>query len=196
MKTTNNIEVIGIGNFKVISIKEKENDDLPLIDENFNELEKRQIEKGTQAKYIFINPKTKQEVTKDKVYYNFNSIKVQQIKRSEKIKKFDIVDKTEIYNLSELSISLLDSDDTTRINFDKIVSNNAIRFIYKKSTIGFTFWKAYILKLFDELFLITGKGDIKTAIKEYKENKKTSKEVTEVSIQKLVVNADDLEIEL
>lgn len=193
MRKTQTIQVIGIGNFNIYPIKEDEKE-YNKINSNGVILEKIKTVEGIPAKYVYKDPDGKEYDNKE-VFVDFNGIKLQSIKQTENVKKFEIVDKTEIYNLTEYNLSLLSVDETTSSIFDSKVGNNAIRFTLKKSSIGFSFWKAYILKMNNQMVMITGKGDLLNSIEKFKSIQK-SKDQSEVIFTKLEVKAEDLEIEI
>ena len=193
MRKTQSIEVVGIGNFNIypITIKEAEYNK---INEQGNILNKKVMVAGTQAKYVYVD-NAGTEYPSEKVFTDFNGVKLQQIKRTEQVKKFELVDKLDIYGLTEYNISFLDTDLTTLSIFDEKVKDKAICFKLKKSTIGFNFYRAYILKLNGVLVMITGKGNLINAISDFKSmiaNKKENKN-SEIVIQKVEVSADEIE---
>ena len=192
-RKTQTIEIIGVGNFNIYPIKVKEVE-YNKINNNGDVLKKKVIEAGTQAKYVYVDDKNT-EYSNDRVFIDFNGYKLQQIKRTEQVKNFEIVDKTEIYNLTELSISLLDTDLTTQNIFNEKVEDKAVCFKLKKSTIGFNFYKAYILKLNGVLSMVTRKGNLNQAVEDFKNNINSKKEIknSEVVIQKVEVKADEIE---
>ena len=192
MRKTQSIEVVGIGNFSIYPIKVEEKTYNKVNSEGLI-LKKKILEPNIPAKSVFIDDKGT-EYDKTRVFTDFNGLKVQQIKRSEKIKNFEVVDKQEIFNLTEFGISFLDTDDTTaNIYNEKITESQAISFKLKKSTIGFNFYRAFILKLNGVLVMVSGKGNLIEAIKEFKELKEAKQEKAEVVVQKVEVNADEIE---
>ena len=193
MKKTQQIEVIGIGKFDIYPIKAVEQK-YPMVNLSGEEVFKQQVTKSIPSIFKFVDKKGK-EYDKTEVFYQVLDNRIQQIKRTEKISRFEIVNKDEIYNLSESSFSVLNCDETTKRIFDEKVKNQAISFNIKKSTIGFKFHKAFVLKMFNELVMMTGLGDIKKAITQFKKSK-TAKTQTEVILQKVEVRADDLIIQI
>ena len=191
MIKTQEIEVVGIGNFNIYPVKVKEKD-YNKISQDGNILKKKILEPSKQAVYIYVD-KDGNETPKEKVMVDFNGLKIQQIKRTEKVKNFELVDKAEIYNLTEYSLSFLDTDETTLRIFEEKVKDKAITFKLKKSTIGFNFYRAYIMKLNGILVMINGKGNLTTAIDEFKQININKQQKTEVIIQKVEVNADEIE---
>ena len=191
MKKTQTIEVIGIGNFSIFPIKIKA-DEYKKVDEKGNLLFKQEKVKGTRAEYIYVDDKGKEYPT-EKVFTDFKGMKIQQIKRTEKVKNFEIVDKLDIYNLTEYGLSFLNTDETTLNIFNEKIKDKAICFNIKKSTIGFNFFKAYILKLNGVLVMVTGKGNLNQAVTDFKEmvNNKVTK--TEIVLQKVEIKADEID---
>jgi len=192
MRKTQSLEIIGIGNFDIFPIKAQE--------QKFNECSKdgkplKKIKKtdGTPIEYIWLDD-DKKEYTKDEVYFDVVGNFVQEVKKTEKVKNFEIVDKMEIYDLSESSYSVLNCDETTQSIFEeKIEGDKAIKFNLKKSSRGFSWKKAYILKFGNQLVLVSGLGNIKKAISEFKKNNETQKDI-DVIVQKVEMKADELEI--
>jgi len=193
MRNTNTIQIIGIGNFKIYPVTE-EDKEYNKINSNGEVLKKVVVVAGTPTKYSYVDSNNKHYENKD-IYTDFNGLKLQAIKKTENVKKFEIVDKTEIYNLTEYSVSLLNVNETTMGIFENQVGNNAIKFTFKKSSVGFNFCKSYILKMNNQLVLISGKGNLQNAMNKFKEVQ-NSKEQNEVIFTKLEVKAEDLEIEL
>ena len=191
MRKTQDIEIIGIGNFNIYPIKEKKKD-YNKINQEGNILKKKILEPSKQAVYIWVNNEGI-ETPKEKVLVDFNGLKIQQIKRTDKVKNFELVDRAEIYNLTEYGLSFLDTDETTLRIFEEKVGNKAITFKLKKSTIGFNFYRAYILKLNGVLVMISGVGNLSQAIEDFKALKNSKQEKSEVVIQKVEVNADEIE---
>ena len=191
MRKTQAIEIIGIGNFNIYPIKIKEKE-YNKISQDGKILDKKILEPSIPAKFIYVD-KEDNEVEKDKVFVDFNGLKIQQIKRSDKIKRFDIVDKTEIYNLTEYGISFLDTDETTLKIFNEKIQDKAITFKLKKATIGFNFYRAFILKLNGVLVMINGKGNLSQAIEEFKQMSINKQQKTEIIVQKVEVNAEEIE---
>ena len=191
MRKTQSIEIVGVGNFNIYPIKVKEQD-YNKIDSEGNILKKKILEPPIPAKFIYVDDEGK-EHDKNNILIDFNGVKLQQIKRSEKIKNFEIVDRNDYVYLTEYSLSFLDTDETTLNIFNEKINDKAICFKIKKSTIGFNFWKAYILKINGVLVMITGKGDLIKAIDEFKEMNKAQQVKTEIVIQKIEVNADEIE---
>lgn len=194
MRNTNTIEVVGIGNFKVYPIVEKETE-YNKVNKDKQILTKIKIVEGSPSKYAYVDENNNQYADKD-VFIDFNGTLVQTIKKTEKVKKFEIVDKTEIYNLTEYNICLLKTDETTYQIFNDKIKDNAIRFTYKKSSVGLNFWRSYIMKINNKLVLIVGKGNLLKAIEDFNSMEKSKKENTEITYTRLEVNADDLEIEV
>jgi hypothetical protein len=190
MRKTQSIEVIGIGSFDIYPIKPIEQE-FKEITRDGKPLKKVIAEKGTTAKYKWIDSENK-EYTKQEVFYDVYGNILQSVKRTEKVKKFDIVSKADIC-LSESTTSILSCDETTIKNFEEKIKNNAIEFTLKKSTNGFKWVKAYILKMYGQLVLVSGLGNIKEAIKEF-EKQDIAKQEMEVIIQKVEMKADELEI--
>jgi len=188
-KKTQSLEVVGIGKFDIFPIKPIEQK-FQIITKQGIPLKKVLVKKGIPSEYKYID-KDKKEHSKDEVFYDILGNFVQSVKRTEKVKNFEIVDKTEIYNLSESSLSVLNCDETTEKIFNEKIKDNTIKFNLKKSSNGFKWNKAFIFKMMGVLVLVSGLGDIKKAITEFK---KTAKEEIQIITQKIEVRADDLMI--
>ena len=143
MRKTQAIEVVGIGNFSIYPIKVKENE-YNKINQEGNILNKKILEPSKPAVFIYVD-KEGNETPKEKVMVDFNGMKIQQIKRTEKIKNFELVDRNEYVYLTEYNLSFLDTDETTLSIFNEKIQDKAITFKLKKSTIGFNFYRSYIL---------------------------------------------------
>jgi len=193
MRKTQTIEVIGVGSFDIYPVKAQEQNFKEVL-QNGSPLKKVLVKQGIPNEYKWVDG-NKKEYHKEEVFYNVFDNYTQGIVRTEKVKRFDIVDKSEVYNLSESSISVLNCDDTTKEIFNEKVKDSAVKFNLKKSSNGFSWKKAYIFKKNGELVMISGLGDINKAITEFKENKK-SKEEIDVIVQKVELKADDLEVTL
>ncbi len=192
MKKTQSLEIIGIGNFDVMPIKAEEQK-FKEVNSEGKPLKKVLVEKGTPILYEWIDEETNKKYSKEDVYFDVIGNFVQEIKKSEKIKNFDLVDKMEIYNLSESSFAVLKCDKTTLLNFEEKVKDKAIKFNLKKSSRGFKWVKAFILKFENQLVLVSGLGDIKKAIVEFAKNSQAQKEVN-VIVQKVEMRADEIEV--
>ena len=191
MRKTQSVEIIGIGNFDVMPIKSQEQK-FGECSKDGKPLKKTLKAKGTPIDYVWLD-EDKKEYQKEDVFYNVLGNFVQEIKKSEKIKNFEICDKMEIYNLSESSYSVLNCDETTTDIFNDKIKDKAIKFNLKKSSRGFKWVKAYILKLNGVLVMVSGLGDVKKAILEFAKNSQAEKEVVAI-VQKVEMKADELEI--
>jgi len=188
-----NFEIVGIGNFNSypITIKKKEYNK---VNKEGDLLFKKVIEPSKQSKYIWVDEKGI-EYPNEAVYTDFNGLKIQAIKRTEKVKNYSIVDVTEVNNLTEQKRAFLETDLTTMSIYDeKIGEGKAIFFKLHKSSVGFDFYKAYITKINGLFVMFSGEGDFNEAREDFrnlllnKENKNT-----EIIVQKVEVSADEIE---
>ena len=191
MRKTQSLEIIGIGNFDIFPIKSQEQK----FGECNNEgkpLKKTLRAKGTPIDYVWLDEE-KKEYEKDEVFFDVLGNYLQEVKKTEKVKNFEICDKMEIYNLSESSYSVLNCDETTTDIFNDKIKDKAIKFNLKKSSRGFKWVKAYILKFNEQLILVSGLGDLKKAILEFSKNSQAEKGI-DMIVQKVEMKADELEI--
>ena len=193
MRKTQTIEVIGIGNFEIYPVKAQEQEFREVTQEG-KPLEKVLITKGIPNEYKWVD-KDKKEYSKNEVFHDICGNYLQSVKRTEKVKNFEIVSKAEVDNLSESSKSLIKCDETTKSIFEEKVKNNAVSFKIKSSSNGFNWNKAYILKMWETLVMVRGLGDMEKAVKEFDKISKAQEQV-EVIIQKVEMRADELEIQL
>ncbi len=192
MRTQQKFQVVGIGNFDLISIKQKPIE-FTRVNNEGKEVEKKVKEKGTRTIYMWVDELGKEYQDKD-VFYDVVGKKIQKISRTEKVNSFEIIDKTEIYNLSETKTYLLKCDETTRKNFDEKVKDSAIKIKgFKKSGVGMNFEIAYIYRSQNEILMITGLGNISKAIKQFKKQKQPNKTI---SIDVVEVKSEEVENEI
>lgn len=194
MRTQQKFQVVGIGSFDLISIKQKPIEFLRVNNEG-KEVEKKVKEKGTRTTYMWVDEVGKEYQDKD-IFYDVVGKKIQKISRTEKVNNFEIVDKTEIYNLSETKTYILKCDETTRKNFDEKVKDSAIKIKgFKKSSVGMSFEIAYIYRSQKEILMITGLGNIGKAIKQFQKQKQADTTKT-ISIDVVEIKCDEVENEI
>lgn len=190
MRNTQTLELLGVGSFKVYPVTSQETE-YNKINEQGEVLTKKVIQKGTQAKYVYVDARGT-EYTNDKVFTDFKGIKVQAIKQTDKVKKYDIVDLGEIASLTEYNMAFLDADETTKQIFREKIGEKAICFKLKKSSVGFSFYKAFIF-LFEDVFIMTsGQGNVKQAVMDFRQMLSAKESKGEIVAQKLEIKAEDI----
>lgn len=196
MKRTQQFQIVGVGEFDIYPIKQKPIE-LPRVTEEGTEVKRVMKERGTSSIYVWVDGSGK-EYTDDKVFYDVSGNKVQKIKRTEKVVKFEITDRTEIYDLSESESYVLDCNETTRKTFSSKVGDNAIKFALKKSSRGEKFHKAYLYGSQGEIMMTTGLGSVSKGVKEFKKMREQQKDTSVKSVLKNVVEitADKIENEI
>jgi len=191
MRKTQSLEIVGIGNFDVMPIKAEEQK-FKEVSQTGKPLKKTLKAKGVPIDYVWLDDEEK-EYTKEEVFFDVLGNYLQEVKKTEKVKIFEICDKMEIYNLSESSYSVLNCDETTASIFNEKIKDKAIKFNLKKSSRGFKWVKAYILKFENQLIMVSGLGNIQKAILEFAKNSQAEKSI-DVIVQKVEMKAEDLEI--
>ena len=101
MRKTQSLEIVGIGNFDVMPIKAEEQK-FGECSKDGKPLKKTLRAKGTPIDYVWLDDE-KKEYTKEQVFYDVVGNIIQEVKKTEKVKNFEICDKMTIYNLSESS---------------------------------------------------------------------------------------------
>lgn len=192
-RRTNHFEVVGLGEINLISINQKFPEFKPVSKEGKELTAKRE---GSLT-YYWIDDEEKKYNESD-VFYLVGDKKVQKIKKSEKIENFEIVDKTEILgNFMSDSYYICDVSDTLRKRWNKeIGEDKAITFIFKKSSRGLKFHRAFVFQFQSVLILVSGLGYVSEGIKEYTLMKKASEKAKKVINDVIEIKASDLEQEI
>lgn len=181
MRKINVIELIGLGEIKLYTLKPKEIEFEAVSKEGLR-LEKKQKEKGTRGTYVWLDDKGK-EYNNSEVFYSVGKSKVQKVKKTDKV-NFDIVEKIDFLgNFMSNSYYICDCNDTLLKRWDKEIGDKAITFPLHKSSVGLKFERAYVFKFMKHLILIAGRGNISEGIKEFetlKNSAKKSKMIKEV----------------
>lgn len=196
MKRTHSFEIVGIGEFNEFPAKVKESE-YPSVSKSGEPLVKKQVQVGIPSEYAYMDKNGVVYEKKD-VFYNLNGKLVQKVNRTESISSFKVVEAGEVDNLLESSTSfLLPSNVTTLGNFrQKVGQGMALKFVYKKSSVGFKFVNAYVFEKDNELVMVTGLGNKSKAMEMFKAQLKematTGKqtEVVEVSAEDVAPTLD------
>ena len=194
MNRTHSFELVGIGEFSEVPAK-VQSKDYPIVNKLGEALVKKALQVGVPSEFGYMD-KNGVVYEKSDVYYNLNGQLVQKVNRTDKVKAFDIVDKSEAMNLLERDTSFLIASSLTALDIlkEKIGNDKALKFVYKKSSVGLKFVKAYIYQLDNQLCMITGLGDRNKALEMFKSrltqinDKKT--DVLEVSANDVQINLD------
>jgi len=194
MRKTQSFEILGVGTFNIYPIKKKEKT-FQLVNSEGEAVEKTEKESGSSAVYVWTDSKGN-EYTKEQVFYDIGGRKIQKIKKTEKVKTFELTDRTEIYDLAETSTYLLEGNETTTKNFENKVGDKAIRFVFKKSSTGLKFHNAFIFRSHNEILMITGVGKISEGITEFKKMKQSVKSKNVVMKDVVEIQADEIEGEI
>lgn len=196
MKRTHNFEIVGIGTFDEYPAKIKEQE-YKAVNKQGGILQKKEITKGMPTEYGWLD-KDGKVYRKDEVFYDINGKFVQKVNRTEKVNKFDIVPVSEALDLLESSTSFLEAQNSTTLKaFDNLVAEGkAIKFVYKKSSTGFKFVKAFIFKMGGELVMVTGIGKKSDMLERFKTNKRIAKESKQEMNEVVEVEADEINVQV
>lgn len=191
MKAINKIEIVGIGNITLLTIKASEKTFNPISKEGKELKAKRE---GSLTYYWEDSKGNRYE--RSDVFYEVAGQKVQKVNRTEKVKSFEVVDKLGVYDFLTDGFYVVGCDETTRgILNKKLNGDKAIRFLLKKSSRGFKWVWAYIIKWGKQFVVYTGKGTITEGVKEFEklQQKAGKKEIITSVVE---VASDSLEKEI
>lgn len=196
MRKTHSFEIVGIGEFNEYPAKVKEVD-YPSVSKSGEALVKKAVQVGIPSEFAYMDKNGVVYEKKD-VFYNVNGKLVQKVNRTEKISSFKVVEKGEAMRLLESSTSfLLPSNLTTLELFKKQVGDGmALKFVFKKSSVGFKFVNAYLFEDSNELVMVTGLGNRNTAMELFKAKRNElgsasgNSEVVEVSAEDVTPTLD------
>lgn len=195
MRKTNTFEVKDIGEFSTYPIKQKSKE-FKAVNQEGEEIKKEVKEKGNSAIYVWVDSKGN-EYKEEKVFYDISGKKIQKINKTEKVNNYELCDREEIFDFVADSYYCLECNETTERNFNRVVKDKAIRFIFKKSSRGFKFSVAYITKYQKQLLMITGIGKISNGVNEFKKMKQAVGKKAVNKLKNVVeVKAEDLENEI
>lgn len=192
MRKTHSFEIVGVGTFEEYPAKVKEVE-YPCVSKEGLALAKKVLTQGNSSVYgwIDVNGKT---YSKEEVFYNVNGLLGQKFNKTEKVKKVDIVGVGEAIELLESDTSfLLPQNETTLDNFRKMVGEGkALKFNYKKSSVGLKWVNAFVFELKGELVMITGLGNRTKALEQFKESKKAQSKSKSVMPDVVEISADEV----
>lgn len=192
MKRTHSFEIVGVGEFDEFPAKVKEAE-YPSVNKDGVAVVKKVLTQGNPSEYgwIDINGNT---YTKEQIFFNINGKLAQKVNRTEKVTQHKIVDVIQAVELLESDTSfLLPKSETALKQFKALVGEGkALKFNYKKSSVGFKFVNAFVYELNGELVMITGLGNRTQALEQFKANKKAQKESKNGMPEVVEINADEV----
>ena len=165
MRKTQALEIVGIGEVEIYPIK-KSAIEFPKVNKDGIEVQ-RKTEGFSRGTSYYVDS-TGNKFDESEVFYKLGDKKVQSVKRTEKVAKFDVIDKALLMGdfMSE-DYAVLKCSDTTKENFDRVAKNSAIQFRIKSSSIGMKFDTAIIVKFKGHLIMYRGGGFVSEGIKEF-----------------------------
>jgi hypothetical protein len=192
MRRTHSFEIVGLGEFDEFPAKVKEAV-YPTVNKDGMAVVKKVLTQGISSEYGWFDMNGK-VYSKEEVFTNLNGQFVNKVERTKTIKKYDIVDFSDVGNLLESDTSfLLPKNETTLMRFKELVPDGkAMFFKYKKSSVGMKWVKSYVYLNQDELWMITGLGKKSEALEQFKASKKISKGNNGMP-DEVVVSADSVE---
>jgi hypothetical protein len=155
MKKANELEIDGIGKVYVYSIK-VDKPEFKQVTPDMKEVKGKRV--GETSKTVYMDSEGK-EHTKDEIGYSINGRFIQKVERSEKVKTYKIVDKTEYTGnfLSDSFYVVVPVDTSTdKVMREKgLYDDKGMEFTYKKSSTGMSFHRAVITSFQGVLFMDT-----------------------------------------
>jgi len=194
MRRTHSFEIVGVGEFDEFPAKVKEQE-YQSVNKDGVPVLKKMLTQGNSSEYRWMDVNGK-VYRKEEVFYNVNGKFVQKVNRTEKVPTYKIIEATEAMELLESDTSfLLPRNETTLKHFKDICpEGKALKFAYKKSSIGFKWVNAIVFEIKGELCMLTGLGKRTDALEQFKASKKKAKdsmpEVVEVSADEVAPNLD------
>jgi len=174
MRRTNSFEIVGIGEFDEFPAKAEEIE-YPAMSKEREPLSKKMVTKGVSSEYAWMDRNGKVYPEND-VWYEINGKLVQKVDRTKKVTAFKYVEAKDIKPLTMDSSFLLAKTETARQRLTELIKDGkALKFSYKKSSVGRKWTTAYLFEDEGELVMLTGRGDRKKALEMFKANKKQSK---------------------
>lgn len=194
MRRTHSFEIVGIGQFDEYPAHEKDIE-YPTTTKDGKPLVKKLLTKGMPSEYGWMDNEGK-VYSDGEVYREVNNHLVQKVKRTERVNKFKYIRKDEISPL-DMSTSFLEpANQTTKDALKNLLKDGmALKFQYKKSSVGFKWVKAFIFEEDGEFIMVTGSGDKRMALELFKANKqaKVSSGAGDMPGEVVVVSADEVE---
>ena len=200
MRKTHSFEIVGIGEFDEYPAKIEEKD-YAMVSKDKTIVVKKVVQQGTPTEYAYVDGNGK-AFSKDEVFYDFNGKLIQKVNRTDKVSKFDVVPISEAVDCLEQDTSWIIAKSKTALdNFRaKVGKDKAVKFTYKKSSVGLKFSKAYLYEQDNDLVMITGIGSRAKSQEQFKAIKRLSEDVkkgkSKVEGAVEVVSADEVEVEL
>ena len=194
MRRTHSFEIIGMGEFDEFPAKVKEQE-YQSVNKSGVPVVKKILTQGNSSEYAWFDAEGK-TYSKEEVFFDVNGKFVQKVNRTEKVPTYKIVSASEAMELLESDTSfLLPRNETTLKHFRELVKEGqAIKFAYKKSSVGFKWVNAFAFEINGELVMLTGLGKRSEALEQFKGSRKNSKsvmpEIVEVSADEVAPNLD------
>ena len=191
MKRTNSFEIVGIGDFDEYPAKAEEVEFEPMTKDRIP-LVKKQVQRGTPSEYAWMDKDGKVYANND-VWWDIKGKLVQKVERTDKVTAFKYVEAKDIKPLSMDTSFLEPRNDTTRNKLSELIKDGkALKFSYKKSSVGLKWTTGMLFEEDGEFVLLTGRGDRKKALEMFKGNKKNSKKGKAMPGEVVVSSADEV----
>jgi len=194
MRRTHSFEIVGIGEFDEFPAKVKEQE-YTACNKSGIPVVKKVLTQGNSSEYAWFDTEGK-IYRKEEVFYNVNGKFVQKVDRTEKVLNNKIVPVAEAMELLESDTSfLLPRNETTLKHFKEICpEGKALKFVYKKSSVGFRWVNAFVFETNGEICMVTGLGKRMDALEQFKASKTKAKdmmpEIVMVSADEVAPNLD------
>jgi hypothetical protein len=192
MKRTHSFEIVGIGEFDEYPAKVKDAE-YPSVSKDGVALVKKVLTQGNSSEYgwLDINGKV---YNKEEVFFNINGKLAQKVNRTDKVIQHKIVDVVNAMELLESDTSfLIPKSETALKQFKALVGEGkALKFMYKKSSVGFKFVNAFVFEIGGELVMLTGLGKRSEALEQFKANRKAQKESKSNMPDVVEINANEI----
>lgn len=189
MRRTHSFELVGIGNFDEFPARVKDKE-YPCVNKQGQALVKKVIAQGNSSEYAWFDANGK-TYSKEEVFWSVNGKLVQKVNRTEKVSVSKLVPKEEAFDMLELNTSFLLPQNETTLNAFRaaVPQDQALKFAYKKSSVGFKWVSAFVFELNGELCLLTGSGKRSEAMEQFKSSKAKAIEAMPETVE---VSADEV----
>jgi|WetSurMetagenome_2_1015567.scaffolds.fasta_scaffold274501_3 hypothetical protein len=196
MKRTHSFEIVGIGEFDEYPAKVKKKE-YPSVNKSGVALVKKVIAQGNPSEYGYLDSMGK-VYAKEEVFFDLNGKLVQKVGRTEKVspQNYKIVEQKEVSDLLDnISKSfVLPKNETTMKAFKGLVAQDkALKFKYKKSSVGLNWVDSFMFEKDGVLMLYSGEGKESEAVEKFKALQNAVKQNKDIVTDEIVVsNADDV----
>lgn len=130
------------------------------------------------------------------MFYLVGGKKVQKVNRTEKVNNFKVVDRMEVFDFLAEDYAVLDYSDTTYKNFLREVGEDkALKFVLKKSSVGYKFDVAFVFKFQNQLVMYSGMGTITEGLNQFKKMKQAEKKSKTIS-ETIEIKSEEVEKEI